>query len=78
MALEREMETYKKKLPEWGEHEGKFVLIRGEDVVDFFATYEDAIKDGYRRFELDPFLVKQIRAVEQIQQVTRIAVPTST
>jgi hypothetical protein len=66
MALEKELEIFRSKLPELkGEHEGKFVLIHDEQVVDFFSSYEDAIKDGYARFGLEPFLVKKIQALEQ-------------
>ena len=77
MALEKEMAVYEKNLPQWKEHEGKFVLIHGDEVVDFFASYEDAIKDGYRRFALEPFLVKRVQAIEVVQHVTRWAVPSS-
>jgi hypothetical protein len=72
MALERELETYKNKLPELKAHEGKYVLIHGDDVVDFFSAYEDAIKAGYEEFGLEPFLVKQIHALEKVQFITRL------
>lgn len=71
MALEKELETYKAKLPELVSNEGKFVLIHGDDVVDVFGTYEDAIKEGYAKFKLEPFLVKQIQSVEQVQFISR-------
>jgi len=77
MALEKELETYKNKLPELKEHEGKFVLIHGDTVVDYFAAYEDALKAGYQQFKLEPFLVKQISAVETVQHVTRSIMPFS-
>jgi hypothetical protein len=77
MALEKELETYKEKLPELKEHEGKFVLIRQSDVIDFFSTYEDAIKAGYQKFKLEPFLVKQIEAIERLQYITRHVRPHS-
>lgn len=75
MALELELETYKQKLSQLKENEGKFVLIHGNDVVDVFSTYEDAIKAGYQRFSLQPFLVKQIHSVEQVQFISRFADP---
>ena len=78
MALEREMQTYNAKLPELKEHEGKFVLIHGDEVVDVFSSYDDAIKDGYYRFKLDPFLVKRISTIEQAQFVSRFAAPCLT
>jgi hypothetical protein len=77
MALEKELQTYKTKLPELKEHQGKFVLIHGDDVVDFFAAYEDALKAGYQKFKLEPFLVKQVSVVETVQHVTRPILPYS-
>ena len=71
MALEKELQTYKAKLPELVANEGKFVLIHGENVIDFYGTYEDAIKAGYEKFQLEPFLVKQIQSVEQVQFISR-------
>jgi hypothetical protein len=76
MALEREIETYRSKLPELkGENEGRFVLIKGDQVVDIFTSYEDALKAGYEKFGLDPFLVKKIEAVEQAQLISRFVDP---
>ena len=51
MALERELAAYKQKLPELTEHEGKFALLYGDQLVDIYSTYEDAIKEGYNRFK---------------------------
>ena len=78
MALETELATYKSRLHEWMEHEGKFVLIHGTDVVEFFSSYEDAIKVGYDKFKLEPFLVKQIHTVEVVQFITRFSDPCVT
>jgi hypothetical protein len=76
MALEKELAVFNQKLPEFkAEHQGKFVLIHGDRVVEFFSSYEDAIKVGYARFKLEPFLVKQIQALEQVQFVSRFADP---
>jgi hypothetical protein len=75
MALERELAVYKQKLPELAEQEGKFALVHGEDFVDVYSTYEDAIKEGYNRFKLEPFLVKRIQASEQALFISRIVAP---
>lgn len=75
MALEQELATYKARLPELREHEGKFVLIKGTDVLGFFSSYEDALKDGYLRFGLEPFLVKQVHALEHVQFISRFIDP---
>jgi hypothetical protein len=78
MALEQELETYKAKLPELSASEGKFVLIHGDEVTGIFDTYSDAIKEGYAKFGLGSFLVKQIQAVERIQFVSRFVDPCRT
>ena len=76
MALEQELATYNRKLVELkAEHEGKFVLIHGDEVVDTFSSYDDAIKAGYAQFKLEPFLVKQIRSIEQAQFISRFVDP---
>jgi hypothetical protein len=76
MALERELATYKSKLPELAQHEGKYVLIHGDDVVDVYTSYEDAMKEGYTKFGVnDPFLVKQIHSIEQAHFVSRFVNP---
>ena len=74
MALEKELEIYRSKLPELKENEGKFVLIHGEQ-IEVFSTYEDAVKRGYQEFGLDPFLVKQIQSIEQVQFISRFVDP---
>jgi hypothetical protein len=71
MALEKELETYKSKLPDLKANEGKFVLIQGDQVVDTFTSYEDALKEGYKQFGLKPFLVKQILTIEPVFCFTR-------
>jgi hypothetical protein len=72
MALEKEIETYKKKLPELKAEEGKFVLIRGDTLVGVFTSYQDAVKEGYEKFKLEPFLIRKIQAFEQVQFITRL------
>ncbi len=75
MALEKELEAYKKKLPELKDQEGKFALFHGDQFVEVYTSYEDAVKAGYALFKLEPFLVIQIRAVEQVQLITRLFDP---
>ena len=70
--LEKELQTYRENLPQWKDDEGKYVLIKGDRVVGVFGTYEDAIKAGYDEFKLEPFLVKQVHAMEEVQVVTRL------
>lgn len=76
MALEKELATYKAKLPELKDQAGRYVLIHGDDVIDTYSAYDDALKDGYEKFGLEPFLVKRIEAVEQAHFMSRFVIPT--
>lgn len=74
-SLEKELETYNGLLPNLLENQGRFVLIKGNDVAGIWDTYKDAIQEGYRLFGLEPFLVKQIQAPGFTQNVTRHITP---
>jgi hypothetical protein len=69
--LQKEIETYNAKLGELSAYLGKFVLIKGDSVEGIYDTYADALKIGYERFQLQPFMVKQIAPAEQVQFFTR-------
>ena len=73
MALEKELETFKRELPNLlaQNGEGKFVVICGEEVTGIYEAYADALKVGYEKCGLNPFLVKKIQAVEQVQYFSR-------
>ena len=73
MALEKELETFKRELSNLlaQSGEGKFVVICGEEVTGIYEAYGDAIKVGYEKCGLNPFLVKKIQAVEQVQFFSR-------
>jgi hypothetical protein len=73
--LEKELATDKSKLPELKNQEGSSVLIHGEEVVDFFSTYEDAIKSGYQKYKMEPFLVKRVQATEPVFFISRTLSP---
>ena len=71
VSLERETAAYARKLPELQAQSGKFAIIKGDDVAGTFDSYRDALKAGYERFRLEPFLVKQIAAVERPLRFSR-------
>lgn len=70
--LKTEEETYlKNKIDLLATKAGRFVLIKGEQIVDDFASFEDAVKIGYSKFGNEPFFVKQIVEIENINYFTR-------
>ncbi len=69
--LQKELETYKKALSTLLAHEGKHVVIFGDKIEGIFDSYEDALKIGYEKAGVKPFLVKKISSSEQIAYFTR-------
>jgi len=69
--LETELKTYEEKKRSLLGDEGKFVLIHGEELAGVWDTYEDALKAGYEKYGVTPFLVKQIQGTERVQFFTR-------
>jgi hypothetical protein len=70
--LKDELQTYERQKPSLiaSGNEGKYALVHG-DQVSVWGTYDDALREGYGRFGLKPFLVKQIQGIERIQFITR-------
>jgi hypothetical protein len=40
--------------------QGKYALVKGRELVATFDSEAEAIREGYRRFGNEPFLVKHI------------------
>lgn len=64
--FETELETYRRALPEWAGQEGSWTLISGQEIAGVFSSREEATDQGYERFGLAQFLVKQIHQVEPV------------
>lgn len=62
--LQEERDFFQEKLGEWlPQYAGQFVLIRGRALVGRYATIDEALADGARRFGLVPMLVRRVEAV---------------
>jgi hypothetical protein len=42
------------------------VLIKGEQVIDFFASYEKALRDGLSRFGNVSFFIEEVKEKEEV------------
>jgi hypothetical protein len=75
MALEYELEVYRAHLVQLlgaGDvHAGKYAVVKGDDVSSPWDTYADALRFGYGRHGLVPFLVKKIERVERVEFFSR-------
>ena len=50
-------------------HEGRHVLIKGEEIIGIYCTHVEAVSQGYRRFHGQGFLVHEIQAEEKVLRV---------
>jgi len=70
MALETELETFQKELPNLLANAGKYVLIHGQE-VSVWDSQDEAIDAGYERYGLKQFLVKEIAEHEVPRHFSR-------
>jgi hypothetical protein len=65
-ALKQELETYEANRERLlADSLGKYVLIRGDQIVATYDTERDAINEGYRMFGNVPFFVQRVAAVDE-------------
>jgi hypothetical protein len=71
-AIAEEIATYRSRPPELLAHEGQFVLIKGDQIIGFFDDDSEAIREGYCRFAIAPFLVKRVAASERVVYIPNV------
>jgi hypothetical protein len=59
--LAKELETYNARKADLLKDAGRFVLVHGDHLAGVYDTYADALREGYKQFQLKPFMVKQIQ-----------------
>lgn len=70
-AFQHEWNTYRREIGRWLAQglEGRHVLIKGEEIIGIYDTWETAREEGLKRYLLEPFFVHPIRAVEPYLRV---------
>lgn len=70
--LEVELHTFEAQLPlllKAGA--GNYVVIKGSEVAQLLPTFEQALEWAYEHFGFEPFLVKEVQAVEPVIHFSR-------
>jgi hypothetical protein len=61
VTLQPELEVFERHRFELLERAaGKYVLVKGPDIIGTFETEVEAIREGYQRYGNDAFLVKHV------------------
>jgi nicotinamide riboside kinase len=72
MPLEQELQTFHEQKEHLLEkYKDRYVLIKGDDIVADFESRGDALREGYKRFGHEAFLVKKVEEVEQVNFFSR-------
>ena len=73
VELQKELEFFESKKAEWlQDHRDKYVLIKGEEFIDVFASFEDTYKAGVKLYGNQPFLIKKVTEVEPVEETPSI------
>src|SRR5438093_6487834 len=65
-SLVVELTTYRDRLEELLKDEGKYVLIKGQDVIGIYDSRDAALREAVARFRDAPALVQRIAATEMV------------
>jgi len=69
-SLSREHAVYEANLSRWlSDHEGEYVLIKGDKVDGFHESRDEALTAGYSRFGIGPLFVKQVSPSEPVHHI---------
>jgi hypothetical protein len=73
--LDRELRFYRSHLDDLlgpgDANEGRYVVIKGTDIAGVCDTFEEALRVGYGRYGLGPFLLRKIERVETVHRFSR-------
>ena len=62
-----ERKIFDEHIQEWQDTKlGKFVLIKGENIIGFYDNLQDVFEDGVKRFGLEDFFIEQILPSESV------------
>lgn len=60
-VLEQERKYYEENLEAWlARYPGRFVLVKGRELVGAFDTVDGALAEGARRFGMESYLVRRV------------------
>ena len=60
--LTKEIKYFEANLKRWlTEKKGLFVLIKGEELIGTFNTFEAALAEGAQRYGLESFLIRPVQ-----------------
>ncbi|TSC67710.1 MAG: hypothetical protein CEO19_93 [Parcubacteria group bacterium Gr01-1014_73] len=59
-VFRQEINTLRRNLGEVLKHSGEWVLIKGDNIVDYYKSFSEAITEGYDRFGREVFMTHEV------------------
>jgi hypothetical protein len=73
MPLEQELHAFHEQKEHLLEKfKDRYVLIKGDEVVADFESRGDALREGYKRYGREAFLVKKVEEMEQVNVLRNV------
>jgi len=68
----REAQTFRRELPRLlaEGHDGKWALIKGNEIIGLYATLDEGYRLGRERFLFHPFIVQPVREWQLLIRTT--------
>ena len=70
-SLQQDLAAFEAEKSKLASEDGKFAVFFDGKLVGTFASYQEALTRGYSIAGLQPFLVRQITSVPQVQHFSR-------
>ena len=72
--LEQERDYYDQHVAEWLRlHPGRFVLVKGSELVGTFDTIKEALAEGARRYGLTSYLIRRVEPTPPAIQIPALS-----
>ena len=64
--LDKEIQVFKDNIEEWLKSDSnKFVVIKDEQVLNFFNTFDEALSNAVSHYGIQPYLIRQVRSSQE-------------
>jgi hypothetical protein len=72
MILDLEIAEFERLLPGWLQEgrRGRWVVLKGREVAGFFSTFDEAYREGVKRWGVTNMLIERVLLEEEQPRIT--------
>jgi len=73
MPADKNYEFFKRELPKIiTTHRGQFLLIKNEQIINYYPNAETALKDAYQRYQDNDFLIQEVTDEDRVNYINSV------